>query len=351
MQLRLVVGAGRPLSGVEVRVVDAEGQDVAERTEGQLWFRSPAATSGYYRNPAATREIMREGGWLHSGDYAYLADGEIYITGRAKDVIIKGGRNLYPHEIEQVAGRVESVRAGCVVAFGAPDARSGTEKLVVAAEVRGRLTTSDEKRIQAEIARAVGEALGVPPDQIELLPLQSIPKTSSGKLRRSETRRLFLAGQLGKKSRPAWMQIAALGVRGALPRAWALLKRGVKTVAESIYGIYALTVFALVLIPLWLVGLLTRDPRRAAKLIRRGSRLMLFAAGIPVRIESEEILRAWAASGPWIFAPNHSLSYLDIVAIVAFLPANVRYVVKWRSSPPLHALFWIAGATQRPVCV
>jgi fatty-acyl-CoA synthase len=198
---------------------------------------------------------------------------------------------------------------------------------VVAVEVRGRLATSDEKRIQAEIARAVGEALGVPPDQIELLPPQSIPKTSSGKLRRSETRRLYLAGQLGKKSRPAWMQIAALAVRAALPRAWALLKRGVKTVAESIYGVYALTIFALVLIPLWLVGLLTREPRRAAKLIRRGSRLMLFAAGIPVRIENDEILRAWAASGPWIFAPNHS-SYLDIVAIVAFLPANVRYVVK-----------------------
>jgi 1-acyl-sn-glycerol-3-phosphate acyltransferase len=123
------------------------------------------------------------------------------------------------------------------------------------------------------------------------------------------------------------MQIARLGVRGALPRAWTFLRRGAKAAAESLYGVYALAVFALVLIPLWLAGLLTRDPRRVAKLIHRGSRLMLFAAGIPVRIENEEILRAWASSGPWIFAPNHS-SYLDIVAIVAFLPAHVRYVVK-----------------------
>jgi 1-acyl-sn-glycerol-3-phosphate acyltransferase len=321
------VGAGRPLPDVEVRIVDTDGRDVEERIEGQLWFRSPAATSGYYRNPAATREIMREGGWLNSGDYAYLADGEIYITGRAKDVIIKGGRNLYPHEIEQVAGRVAGVRAGCVVAFGAPDARSGTEKLVVAAEVRSRGAQADEKRITAEIARVVNETMGVPPDQIELLPPQSIPKTSSGKLRRGETRRLFLAGQLGKKLPPAWMQIARLGVRGALPRAWTFLKRGAKTAGESLYGAYTLAVFAVILIPLWLAALPIRNPRRAGRMIHTASRFMLLAAGIPVRIENEEVLRAWKASGPWIFAPNHS-SYLDIVAIVAFLPADVRYVIK-----------------------
>jgi fatty-acyl-CoA synthase len=321
------VGAGKPLPDVEVRIVDAEGLDLAERVEGQLWFRSPAATSGYYRNPAATREIMREGGWLNSGDYAYLADGEIYITARAKDVIIKGGRNLYPHEIEQVAGRVEGVRTGCVVAFGAPDARSGTEKLIVAAEVRGRGAREGEKRISDEIARVVNEAMGVPPDQIELLAPQSIPKTSSGKLRRSEARRLFLAGELGKKTRPAWMQIAALGVRGALPRAWTVFKSGVRTVGETVYGVYALVAFVLVLIPLWLAVLPIRDPRKASRIIQRAARLMLSVAHIPVNIQNDEILRAWTNSGPWIFAPNHS-SYLDIVALVAFLPANVRYVVK-----------------------
>ena len=321
------VGSGRPLPDVDVRIVDADGQDLAERREGQLWFRSPSGTSGYYRNPTATREIVGEGGWINSGDFAYLADGEIYITGRAKDLIIKGGRNLYPHEIEELAGHVDGVRAGCVVAFGAPDERSGTEKLVVAAELRGRPAASDKKRIEADIARVVNQAMGVPPDQIELLAPQSIPKTSSGKLRRGETRRLFLTGQLGKKSRPAWMQIASLGVRGALPRAWSFFKRGAKSATESLYGVYALLVFAAVLIPLWLAGSVTRDPRRVARLIRRASGLMLFGAGIPVKIENEELLRSWAVSGPWIFAPNHS-SYLDIIAILAFLPADVRYVVK-----------------------
>ena len=96
------VNAGKPLPSVEVRIVDAEGNNLGERQEGQLWFRSPSATSGYYRNPEATRELMRDGDWLNSGDLAYWGEGEIYITGRAKDVIIKAGRNLYPHEIEEI---------------------------------------------------------------------------------------------------------------------------------------------------------------------------------------------------------------------------------------------------------
>ena len=86
--------------------------------------------------PTATRELLRDGDWIDSGDLAYWGEGEIYITGRAKDVIIKAGRNLYPHEVEEIAGRVAGVRTGCVVAFGAPDERTGTERLVVAAELR-----------------------------------------------------------------------------------------------------------------------------------------------------------------------------------------------------------------------
>ena len=155
------VGAGKPMPGVEVRIVDKEKNERAlgERAEGQLQFRGASATSGYYRNPAATRELIHEGGWLDSGDLAYWADGEIYITGRAKDVIIKAGRNIYPHEVEEIAGRVSGVRTGCVVAFGAPDERTGTEKLIVAAEVRDM---SAAKRISGEIAQSVSEAMGVP---------------------------------------------------------------------------------------------------------------------------------------------------------------------------------------------
>lgn len=320
------VGAGKPLKDVEVRIVASDGRDAGDRVEGQLWFRGPAATSGYYRNAEATQQLMRADGWLDSGDLAYLADGEIFITGRVKDVIIKGGRKLYPHEIEDVSGRVKGVRAGCVVAFGAPDARSGTERLVVAAEVR-RGEDSEAKRIVAEINEAVNQALGVPPDVVELIPPQSIPKTSSGKLRRGETRRLYLQGKLGKKLAPAWAQVASLAIRTAPARSWSGVKRAVRRSAEIAYGIYALTMIAAATLTCWAAVALTRDPKRASARIRRLSRISLQLAGIPVREIGAEILAEINDTGAWIFAPNHS-SYVDILVTVAYLPAKARFVAK-----------------------
>jgi fatty-acyl-CoA synthase len=318
------VNAGKPLPSVEVRIADAEGRELGERRQGRLWFRGPAATSGYYHNETATRELLREGHWLDSGDLAYAADGDLYITGRAKDMIIKAGRNIYPHEVEEIAGRVAGVRSGCVVAFGAPDERTGTERLVVAAELRD---AASAKRIEGEISSAVTDAMGLPPDVIALLPPQSIPKTSSGKLRRSETRRLFLEGKLGKKQQAPWVQIANLAARGAVPRAWHWLRAAAKSSLEFVYGVYALTASSAVLIPLWAVVGLTRDRKRAARFARTGARMMLAAARVPVRVEGGEILPERAKTGPWIFAPNHS-SYLDILVILGFLPPEVRFVSK-----------------------
>ena len=318
------VSAGAPLPGVKVRIEGRDGREASERSEGRLWFQSPAATSGYYRNPEATQELIREPGWLDSGDLAYLADGEIYITGRAKDLIIKAGRNIYPHEIEDVVGRVSGVRTGCVAAFGAPDARSGTERLVVAAEVR---SLAESGKISAEITRAVSDAMGVPPDWVALVPPQSIPKTSSGKLRRSETRQLFLEGKLGKKAAPAWLQVGALAMRTSGPRAWAVVRQAAKRTMETIYGVYALGIFTIGLVPIWASIGLTRNEKRAARILHVGMRAMLFAAGISVRVVGGELLAEALKSEPWIFAPNHS-SYVDILVVVAYLPADVRYVVK-----------------------
>ncbi|MGH9756422.1 MAG: AMP-binding protein, partial [Candidatus Acidiferrales bacterium] len=318
------VGAGRPLQNMEVRIAGADGIALPERSEGQLWFRGPSATSGYYRNPAATAQLAREDGWLNSGDLAYQSDGELFITGRAKDLIIKGGRNIYPHEVEEVAGRVAGVRAGCVVAFGAPDERSGTERLVVAAEVRD---LSMSKAITAEIVRTVDEALGMPPDVVALLPMQSIPKTSSGKLRRSETRRLYLEGRLGKKRPPGWMQFVQLATQQSPLRVWNWVRCGIRRSFEIAYGVYALAAVSLVLIPLWILVSFTRERLRAARMAHLGSRLMLFGAGVPIRFEGREVLASLSASGPWIFAPNHS-SYIDALIAFACLPAGVRFVAK-----------------------
>src|SRR5262249_42987841 len=138
------VSVGKKFPGHDVIIVDELGNSVPERTEGFLWFRGPSATRGYFENPEATAKLMPQGParqdgefpWLNSGDRAFQADQEIFITGRTKDIIIKGGRNLYPHEVEELAARAEGIRKGCVVAFGLRGAGSGTEKLVIVAESR-----------------------------------------------------------------------------------------------------------------------------------------------------------------------------------------------------------------------
>ncbi len=320
------VGAGKPLKDVEVRIAASDGRDAGERVEGQLWFRGAAATSGYYRNPEATRQIMRGDAWIDSGDLAYRVDEELFITGRVKDVIVKGGRKLYPHEIEDAAGRVKGVRTGCVVAFGAPEERSGTERLVVAAEIR-RGEGGEASRIKAEITSAVNDAMGVPPDVVELLASQSIPKTSSGKLRRSETRRLYLERQLGKKRAPPWVQIAKLALATAGPRAWTSVKRVARRAAEIAYGAYAFVVIVASIGVCWAAVLLTRDPQRAAKRMRAACRFALRLAAIPVSEAGREILSGITGNDGWIFAPNHS-SYVDLLVTVGYLPSSVRFVSK-----------------------
>jgi fatty-acyl-CoA synthase len=318
------VNAGKPVPGVQVRIVDADGQNLSERKEGRLWFRGESATSGYFHNPTATKELMRDGDWLDSGDLAYWADGEIYVTGRAKDIIIKAGRNLYPHEVEEIAGRVQGVRTGCVVAFGANDARTGSERLVVTAEVRDM---AGAKRIEEEISHGIADALGMPPDLVVLLPPQSIPKTSSGKLRRRETQRLFTEGELGRRQQPTWLQVAGLAARGSAPRVWTWTKQAGTGAFELLYGLYAMSIFTILLFPLWTLVAITRNRTHAAWLIHKGTRLMLRMAFVPVRVEGQEILDQRKTSGPWIFAPNHA-SYLDILINLAFLPPDVRFVAK-----------------------
>jgi fatty-acyl-CoA synthase len=321
------VGAGRPLHDVECRIVTASGADAGGRVEGHLWFRGPSATSGYYKNPDATRELMRGDGWRDSGDLAYWAEGDLFITGRAKDIIIKAGRNLYPHEVEQIVGHVNGVRPGCVVAFGAPDERSGTERFVVVAETRNRGDAAGAKRISADISAAVQETMGMPPDVVELVPPQSIPKTSSGKLRRNETKRRYLEGSLGKKLRPPWLQIAKLAIQGTIPRGWIAFRGVVGAAVEFLYGVYAMAAVAAVVVPAWILVLLTRDRQRAARILHTGSRILLKVALVRVAVEGNELLAGLSDSGPWIFAPNHS-SYLDLVVATAVLPPSVRFIAK-----------------------
>jgi fatty-acyl-CoA synthase len=203
------VSNGRPMPGHEIRIVDEQGNPVGERQQGRVFFRGPSKTSGYFRNPKATAAITTEDGWMDSGDLAYWANGEIHVTGRLKDCIIKSGRNIIPQEVEAAAAEVTGVRRGCIAAFGTVDEASGTERLVVAAETR--TSRADEmERIEAAVIEKIDSMLGMPPDHVILVRPHAIPKTSSGKIRRNETRRLYLEGQLNVGKRAPWVQIVRL---------------------------------------------------------------------------------------------------------------------------------------------
>ena len=316
------VSAGPPVPGHEVRIANERGEDAGERVEGQLWFRGPSSTQGYYRNEAATAALLPEGaaaGWVNSGDRAYRADGEIYITGRMKDIIIHAGHNLYPHEIEEVVARVPGVRKGCVVAFGAADQVAGTERFVIVAESRERNRDARARLAQA-ITAQVTETLGLPPNAVEVVPPNAIPKTSSGKLRRDATKQRFLSGVLDSAAPPVWLQLARLAAVSGARR----IRSGLRRTAEVAYGCYALAMFALLLLPAWLSVLISPSRTSAARVTTAALRAYLKLAGWRVRVDGCEHLRE---NSPRMLVANHT-SYADILVLMAALGTDYHFVAK-----------------------
>jgi fatty-acyl-CoA synthase len=324
------VSSGNAIPNHEVRIVDDTGCEVADRTEGFLWFRGPSASSGYYGNPEATEKLFPVGpatdgkfAWVNTGDRAYRADDEIFVTGRVKDIIIKGGRNLYPHEIEELAGRAAGIRKGCIVAFGLKDSSSGTEKLVIVAESR-EIDPSRQSMIAAAITQEVLQGLGLPPDRVELIPPGSIAKTSSGKLRREETRGLYLRGTLGTKKPPAWLQIARLGASGIMKNIFQGATAGVRRGLEILYGLYFIVLFILCIIPAWAGLLFFRDHRAAGRYTSAALKILFFLSGIRVRVVGKEFMNT---PGAKIFASNHT-SYFDVLPLMMGLGVPYRFVAK-----------------------
>ena len=309
------VSCGRPLPSHAVRIVGADRRLAAERVEGGVEFRGPSVTSGYFHDPQTTAAVRRDG-WMDSGDLGYWADGELYITGRRKDMIKKAGRNLYPQELEEMVGELTGIRKGCVAAFGVADPDIGTERLVVIAESR-ELVPARVEGLRAAIRDRVVTAIGIPPDTVVVAGPGAVLKTSSGKIRRSATREAYLRGDL-RRRRPApraqWARLLA-GSIGAR------LRRGVARAAALGYAVYVGAVLLVTLPPLWLAVQLLPG-RGVDHAVRRWCKTVLALAGCRLRLEGAENL-----GGTGILAANHS-SYLDVVALLAALPIEVRFVAK-----------------------
>jgi fatty-acyl-CoA synthase len=225
--------------------------------------------------------------------------------------------------VEELAARVEGIRKGCIVAFGIKDQTSGTERMVVVAESR---ETNDARRSEmaAKVTEAVARGLGLPPDRVELLPLGSIPKTSSGKLRREETKQLYLAGTLAENKAPAWLQIARLGAGGAASATGRAIANGVRRGLEFLYGIYFAAVFALWIVPTWMIVQLYTDHRAAGSFTNSALKILFFLIGCKVRVTGKEYMET---PGAKIYASNHT-SYFDVVALMLGLGVPYRFVAK-----------------------
>jgi 1-acyl-sn-glycerol-3-phosphate acyltransferase len=302
-----IVGCGRPLPGHEVRITDRDDPEVElpERAEGRILFRGPSTMEGYFRAPEATAAVRR-GEWIDTGDLGYLAGGEIYVTGRLKDLIIKGGRNYHPQDLERAAQRVPGVRKGCVMAFDAPGPRG--ETMVLVAETRE--PPARHGAIRQAVDEAVADAVGIPPDRVVLVPPRVLPKTSSGKLQRRRARELYLEGRLGRRQRAGWQELLAVAVPSALRRL-GQVRRAAGAVGRLLYTSWAILVTLGVLGPGALLMLLARraDPGRW-RTARGGLRLWGRLLGLLPRVTGSP-----PARGAAVVISNHG-SYLDALVLI-----------------------------------
>ena len=311
------VACGRPLPRHQIRIVDDTGRELPDRRQGRLEFKGPSTTSGYFRNPDKTKALF-DGPWLDSGDLAYIANGDVYLTGRIKDIIVRAGRKIYPHELEEAVGQIEGIRKGCVVAFASGDARTGTERLVVMAETR-RTDETELQRLRDEISRSSIALLEMPPDEIVLVPPRTVPKTSSGKIRRSAARTLYESGGMEEKNRALWMQLARLGSEGMLHRARRLARR----TADQVYAAYWWAMLVLHGLIVWPLVLLLPARRWRHAAVTSMGRSFLRLSGISLEVSG------WAAlpsSGLMIVA-NHA-SYLDGLVLTAAIGGELSFIAK-----------------------
>ncbi|WP_323055571.1 AMP-binding protein [Mycobacterium pinniadriaticum] len=311
-----LVACGHPLPGHQIRIVDPVGHELGDRQEGRIEFRGPSATSGYLNNPDATHTLF-DGNWLDTGDLGYFAEGDLYVTGRVKDVIIRAGRKLHPAELEEAVGNLDDARKGCVAVFASADPAGGSERLVVVAETRA---TDDAAKnaLRAAIMATTVDLLGLAPDDVVLAPPGTVLKTSSGKIRRAACRELYEQSAIGAPPAPLWWELARIRLRGLATSALRARRRA----AAAGFAAYARAVFTvLALVVIALLAVLPRIQWRW-RVACGATRLLARLTRTPITVNGLDHL----PDQPCLMVANHP-SWLDGLALTAVLPsASFRYV-------------------------
>jgi fatty-acyl-CoA synthase len=209
-----IVHCGKSFPDHGVRIVDVDSREVLpDRHVGEIEVSGPSVMQGYYEMPEATRETIGEDGWMRTGDLGYLADGNVFICGRAKDVIIVNGKNYYPQDLEWAGSEVPGVRAGNVVAFPSHRAGLGREAVVVVAETK---EAEGRDQLARDVKTEIAKATGLTVDEVVIVDAGTIPKTSSGKLQRRKARQLYEQGALAKREDEGTLKVAGRLVESQL---------------------------------------------------------------------------------------------------------------------------------------
>jgi acyl-CoA synthetase (AMP-forming)/AMP-acid ligase II/acyl carrier protein len=186
-----LMNVGRPIPGTEVRIVGEDRAALPDGTVGHVWIRGENVTKGYYEAPEINARTITADGWLDTGDLGVVIDGDLYITGRAKEIIFVNGQNYYPHDLEEIAQRASALELGKVVAAGCRPAGAETDELTFFILHRGSL--EEFVPVAAEVTRLVNEHAGL--EVAHVVPVKRIPKTTSGKIQRVLLEEAFVAGE------------------------------------------------------------------------------------------------------------------------------------------------------------
>ena len=219
-----IVSVGRPLAGFRLELRDERGEVVPENRVGRLFVAGPSLMRGYLDQPAATAEALR-GGWLDTGDLGFLHDGELYLTGRAKEILLVRGRNYAPADLELAVANLPDVRQGCVAAASHLPPGRETEAVVLFVEHRKGVPQERFPTLRSRAREAVLARVGLAVDAVEVLAPGTLPRTSSGKIRRGEAMKRYLTGTLTPPAPVGPLRLAGALLRSRLAH-WQVGKAG-----------------------------------------------------------------------------------------------------------------------------
>jgi fatty-acyl-CoA synthase len=185
------VSSGRPVRNAEIKIVAADGSRCSDTVPGEIYVRTPSLFSGYWGSEGFQTHSLRDG-WHATGDYGFIADGELFVIGRFKDIVIVGGNNIFPEDVEAVVNSIDGIYPGRVAAFGVEDVDYGTQSLAIVAEVKGDYSDEAAAQLESVIRKLVLTTIGTVPRYVAVVPQRWIVKSTAGKISRKETRERFL---------------------------------------------------------------------------------------------------------------------------------------------------------------